>query len=467
MPDMVPIRPQMPVGERQLFGPRDLVYVAFRRRRWILAIWLPILLVGALGLFKHTGAFVASSKVLLELQSSQSPTLVISNRQVDYDLAISTYSHLAMSVPVAEIAAATLTDSLDILREIDPKYGQLAQHDKMLEFILDKLVVARVAESNLLDIRYTSPYERVALMVDRAVRDAFFHYSLNAVRNSSAISYYDEQLQDAESEIDSLLAIREQVSKETGVSMLNQDSRSDAALLSQLESEYYRVSADVVLKESTIANLRAAVAENPDFVPAGAADLASMRVRVENEQETYSKLLAEHPETSQMVQRQAGVLTDLRSQMRQAVKEYIDSLDLEARALRDKASVVKRQMDGVNATVAALPSAYRRITMLDAQITAKSEFLQSIQIKSGEVRLSQMADERVSRLTRITEPEIDTVISEARKFAFFGALAIFGLALGLLVGVVVDRGDQRIHDVRVLSESVDVPVLGSISVGKR
>ncbi len=129
--------------------------------------------------------------------------------------------------------------------------------------------------------------------------------------------------------------------------------------------------------------------------------------------------------------------------------------------------MLKQQIDEVNVTVAALPSAYRRITMLDAQIAAKSEFLEGIQIKSGEVRLAQMADERVSRLTRITEPEIVSVISEARKFAFFGALAVFGLALGVLVGVVVDRGDQRIHDARVLSEAVDVPVLGSISVGKR
>jgi uncharacterized protein involved in exopolysaccharide biosynthesis len=465
--DMVPIRPQSLTADRALFSPRDLVYVAFRRRRWIVAIWLPILIVGALGLRKQTGAYVASSKVLLELQSSQSPTLVISNRQVDYDLSISTYSHLAMSVPVAEIAAATLKDSLAVLREIDPKYGRLENRDKMVEFILDKLVVARVAESNLLDIRFSSPYERVSLMVDRAVRDAFFRYSLNAVRNSSAMSYYDEQVKEAEGDIDSLLAMREQVSKETGVSLLNQDSRSDAQVLSQVQAEYFRVSAEVAEKESIVANLRAAVAQDPDFVPANANDLMSMRVRVENEQEAYSKALSEHPESSQVVQRQAGVLTDMRSQLRDAVQEYIKSLDLEARALRDRVAVLEQQMGRVNQTLAALPSAYRRITMLDAQITAKSEFLQEIQIKSGEVRLSQMADERVSRLTRITEPEIDTVISEARKFAFFGALAVFGLALGLLVGVVVDRGDQRIHDARILSEAVDVPVLGSISAGKR
>ncbi len=80
----------------------------------------------------------------------------------------------------------------------------------MLEFILDKLDVSRVAESNLLDIRYTSPYERVSLMVDRAIRDAFLQYSLNTVRNSRADELLRGASQEAEADIDSLLAIREQ-----------------------------------------------------------------------------------------------------------------------------------------------------------------------------------------------------------------------------------------------------------------
>lgn len=467
MSDIVPARSHQLSTERTMFTPRDLVYVAFRRRRWILAIWLPILVVGALGLRKQTGAFIASSKVLLELQSSENPTLVISGRPVDYDLAISTYSHLAVSVPVAEIAAVSLRDSLEVLRNIDPQYARLADHNKMIEFILDKLMVSRVSESNLLDIRYTSPYERVSLMVDRAVRDAFLQYSLNAVRNSRAISYYREQVAEAESEIDSLLARREAVSRETGISILNQDSRPDAQLMAQLSATRYSIEAELAHLQSLVANMRAAAANNPDFVPANAPELVSMRVRVDNERETYSKLLSEHPETSQTVQRQSAVLVDLREQLRAAVEEYIGSRELEARALRDKLEACTQQMAEVNKSLAEMPSAYRHITMLDAQINAKSKFLEGIQIKSGEVRLSQMADDRVNRLTRITEPEIDVVISEARKFAFFGALAFFGLALGLIVGVVVDRSDQRINDIRVLSEAVDVPVLGSISVSKR
>jgi capsular polysaccharide biosynthesis protein len=135
--------------------------------------------------------------------------------------------------------------------------------------------------------------------------------------------------------------------------------------------------------------------------------------------------------------------------------------------MRAKAEVLERQIAEVDGSLASMPNAYRRITMLDAQITSRSKLLEGLQIKSGEVRMAEMADARVSRLTLITEPEIDTVISEARKYALFGALAIFGLGLGLMIGVVVDRSDHRIHDVRVLSQTLEVPVLGSISISKK
>ncbi len=469
MSDMVPVSSQLAPAASSVFSPRDLVYVAFRRKMWILAIWLPLLILGSLGLFKQTGAFVSSSKMILELQSPENPSLVISTRNVDYDLAISTYTNLAMSVPVAEMAARSLQDSLEVLKAIDPQLAALSDHNRLLEFILDKLDVSRVGESNLLDIKYSSPFERVSLMVNRAVRDAFLEYSIYAGRNSRAASYYAEQVQKAESEIDSLLALREAISQETGISLLQQDSRPRNELLSDLSARYYEVSADASEVEADIANLKSAVARDPNFVPTGPdfQHLMTMRERLANETEVYYRLLADHPEGSQKVQRQSSIIEGLRSEMRGAVQDHLRSLELKASSLRTKANVMEVQKSEVDRSLASMPSAYRRITMLDAQIATRSELLEGLQIKSGEVRMAEMADDRVSRLTVITDPEIDTVISEARKFAMFGALAVFGLGLGLMVGVVVDRSDQRIHDTRVLSRTVEVPVLGSVSASKR
>ena len=135
--------------------------------------------------------------------------------------------------------------------------------------------------------------------------------------------------------------------------------------------------------------------------------------------------------------------------------------------LRAKAAQQRLNREAIERELGAMPDAYRRITMLDAQITSRTELLEGLQIKSGEVRMSGMADDRISRLTIISDPEIETVASRVRNVAIFAILAVFGLALGLLVGMVVDRSDQRIYNARVLSQAVEVPVLGSISVTKR
>ncbi|MFO7653993.1 MAG: hypothetical protein R6X25_09255 [Candidatus Krumholzibacteriia bacterium] len=466
MTDFLPARSETTVPSA--FGTRDLVYIVFRRRRWILAVWLPVFLVGLMFLFRQTGGYVAGSQVLLELQAPQNPSFYVSNRLVDYDLSISTYSNLAMSVPVAEMAAKTLSDSVAVLVAADPELAGIEKHERMLEFILDNLDVSRVAESNLLEIRYQAAHPAVALVVNRAVRDAFLEYGLRAGKNERAISYFEEQVRKTEAEIDSLLQLREQVSLDTGVAYINQDSRNMTGLLADLEVKFYESGAAAGFQEQRVAHLRRTLADNPDFVPIGeAAGLDRLRARLEEEQHNYYKILASHPESSQVARRQATLVEDLRSQARAAVQDFIESKELEGRTFRGKADVLREQMDEVTASLSTLPNAYRRITLLDARIRAKTELLQDMQIKSGEVTLNEMADDRVSRLTKITEPEIIRVISETRKFAIFGVLAVFGFALALVVATLVDSADHRINDPNALLRTVKVPVLGSISDAKR
>ena len=97
--------PGISVGARgHALGLRDVVYVIFRRRLVIAAVALPIIMVASLGLFKNTGSFVAACQILLDLQSPEAPRWN-TRAYVDYDRSLSTYMHMAMSVPVARMAA--------------------------------------------------------------------------------------------------------------------------------------------------------------------------------------------------------------------------------------------------------------------------------------------------------------------------------------------------------------------------
>jgi len=464
--NLVPIKSRVPDESRPIFDLRDLVYVVFRRRAVILAIWLPILIVGALGLFRQMGSYVASSRVLLELQGSDNLNNIFSNpNRIDYDLATSTYIHLAMSVPVADMAAAALADSLPVLEEIDPKYRRLRRHDKMLEFLLDHVDVSRVAESNLLDIRFSSPHERVSLMVDKAILEAFITYAVDAGKNDEAMGYYRDQIAGLQADIDSLLAVRADIYRQTGFSSIEDDMREGSSMVRSMENELYRTQAEARFREANVAMLRKALATNPDFVPAGAAaaELAHLRGRIETLTEELNKALAAHPEGSRAVQEKRQVLAESRQQLRDAVEEYIQNAEIEAAAWRSKAEEIETQIAQVQDSLSEAPLVYQQVRLIDAQIAAKTKFLQEMHISSGEVGLRLTADARVNRLIKVTEPEIDQVISEGRKFAYFGVIGLFGLVLGILVGVVVDRGDHRVHNPDVLSQHTPVPVLGAIT----
>lgn len=466
MSDNMPVQNPTRSQESPILGPRELVYMGFRRRWLVLAVWLPILVVGFLALYRQAGSFIASSKVMLELSAPSNPNSQQAVRSGDYDLALSTYSNLGMSVPVANMAADVLIDSLEVLATRDPLYVDLNERDKMLGFILDHLSIGRVEESNLLDIQYSSPYWDVSLMVNRAVRDAFLEYTARSGTNMDAMAYYEEQMASIQADIDSLLADREMVAVESGMSDLVVDSRNNANLSSGLEADLFRLEADISYRQSQISHLRTAVANNPDYMPldVSSVNMAGVRGRLDDEERELSRILSLHPVDSPPVTRQQEVVDKMRDTLRAMVQDYITSQEISLSAKRTQAGIIGTQLASVQGEREAIPRAYRQITLIDAQVRAKTRVLEEVQMKHGEVMLNAMADERVNQLIKVTEPEIVTVISSARRFMYMGMLAIFGLVMGIMVALIVDRSDHRIHNTMALAEVVDAPVLGAVSV---
>jgi len=469
MSQMVPARQRADLAPGQSFGLRDLVYVSFRRRWIVLAIWIPILVFGVLGLYRETGAFVASSKVMLELSDASAPQNRGTVRPDEYDLAMSTFANLGMSVPVAQRAGRTLVDSLGVLQAIDPDYAELAEEEARLEFILDRLDISRVAESNLMDIQVTSPYERVSLMVNRAVQTAFLDYSANTVGRDQAVAYYEEQMALLQDNIDSLLAVRQAIAMEAGLGDPLIDGRNIASLQASLQGDVYDLRSQIAFRESELNQLRAAAAGNTDFLPLNTVspNLAGQRARLDEALAELARLRADHPEQSPPVQRQVEQVALLRSTLQASVQDYIRVQEMDLAALRTQLEVVEGQLAEVKRAVRELPYVQRRITLIDTQVTAKSQVLREFQRKLGDVTLSAAADERVNRLLKVTEPEIVSVVSPVRRYLYMGLLAIAGLVAGLLVALLVDRMDSRIYNVSRLGEAVDAPVLGAVTLDRK
>jgi uncharacterized protein involved in exopolysaccharide biosynthesis len=467
---MVPVQQPGRVEERGLLGVRDLVYVTFRRRWVVLAVWLPIIAFGVLGLYRQTGAFVASSTVMLELSEPSAPQNRGTVRSDEYDRAISTYANLGMSVPVAQRAASILADSLDVLVSIDPGYARLREdNEAMFEFILDNLSISRVAESNLMTIQSSSPYARASLMVNRAVRDAFLNYTANTARRAEAVVYYEEQLSQIRATIDSLLAEREAIALATGLADPLTDGRNTLQLQTSLQAQRFELESQIAYQESQLDNLRAVIAGNADFVPTdvSGSNLVGQRARLDDALAELTRLRTVHPEESPPVQRQMEQVVALRKTFRRSLGDYVDAREIELNSMRTQLAEVNAQLAEVEQDARKLPNVRRRLTLIDAQVNAKTKFMRDLQGKLGDVVLSAQADERVNRLLAVTEPEIVTVISPLRRYLYMGLLAVAGLVLGLLVALLVDRSDNRIYNVTSLGEAVDAPVLGAVSLDRK
>jgi uncharacterized protein involved in exopolysaccharide biosynthesis len=157
------LQTNLPVVVRQRgLGPRDIAFVLFRRRWIILAIAVPIILVGGGSLLGRTGTYTAAARVLVELQNVDQPRWNTNGRAVDYDRELSTLLNIGMSVSVAENAAVALADSLPLIRKLDPKLSQLEAGADFRDYLMGGLEVNVVGESNILEFSHTAENPRVA-----------------------------------------------------------------------------------------------------------------------------------------------------------------------------------------------------------------------------------------------------------------------------------------------------------------
>lgn len=467
MADLLPINQPQSLHRAQTISAREVVYILFRRRWVILCIAAPIMLAAALGVLRQGGSTTAAARVLLELRSPETPQWNLST-PIDLDRTISTYQHMAMSVPVAHRAAEMLADSLDVIRLQHKNYTHLQRGEPLAGFLLGGLDVSVVGESSILDIRFSSVSPRVALMGDRACRDAFLEYSISATRNSRAVEYYDEQVQREHAVIDSLLFLRSKILRQSGFMSIQDDMRFNSGLITEMQKQALETASQRQLLEGRIANFREQFQKDPNFVPlaewgGNARAIMDAKYRVDEQQDKLNQLMTTFAPNSVEIRRQRDLLENTRTILANSIDSFIKSYEGEVAALGQKESSIQRQLDGLRAAQEAAPEVYSQISMIDTDIQSHREVLEALQVKSGEVRMNEMADERVSRIIKLTEPKIERAVSSSKKFAYFGLVAFFGLLFSLIVAFLIDQQDHRMYTRRDVEEYLDIPVLGTIT----
>ena len=468
MSDITPVQQAVVASQDTSITLRDVVYIVFRRRWIVVAITVPIMIIASLGLFRQEGSFVASCKVLMELRGIQDSRWNPSTAHIDEDRELSTFEHMAMSIPVATIAAEQIQDSLRTLIRRDPNLDGLGRKRKLIKYIQENLDVSVMGESNIFDIQFGSPNVDFSLLAVEAVRDAFMHYSVFAVKNSRAVEYYEEQIHVVRGQIDSLLALRAAIHQETGYVSLEDDLRYETGQLAMLRKEHFDAIADRTYLEAKVRQLRQARRENPGFFPVSEKEMESLplnsaKQRVDRYRDELNTMLSTYPESSVQIQRQREKVERAEEILQTALDDYLRGFEVLLQAAVQLENVRREQIAEMEASLQGAPDAYHRISLVDTELSTKSQLLESMQVKSGEVRLNEMADERVSRLIKLTEPEIVMVGTGGKMFAYFALVSVFGFLFSIVVAFAIDRQDHRLYTPRSVEEHLEVPILGVIS----
>jgi uncharacterized protein involved in exopolysaccharide biosynthesis len=472
--ELQPYQRRSPTTYQQSASLRDVIFVLFRRRWIILAISVPIMVIASLGLFKRTGVYVAATKLLIELQTPEITQWNTSGAHVDYDRTLSTYQHMVMSVPVTSKAAQSLEDSLDAVIKDHPEFAPLRNPKQFSQFLHDHLDASQLGESSILKIEFGCADPRLSLMGVRACRDAFLDYAIQATKNARALGYYEEQINMVRSAMDSLLAKRAAIMQKSGYSDFKEDIKHDTGQRAKLRDEYYEAVANREFLERRLAFMKRARAEHPEHFPLDNdrssgqnTMLLATKTLIAGYYDDLNRMRTEFPEESPKVQRQLQLIAETRALLLDAIDDYITAYESDIDALRQREETLLAQIDGLEKTIDEVPGVYQHVSLIDMELQAKNKLIEDLQIKAGEVRLNAMADERVSRIIKLTDPEIERVVTGGRMLAYFVLVSLFGFLFSIVVAFAVDRQDHKIYHPSNIEQYLEVPVLGVVTDAKR
>ncbi len=463
-PTLVPIRYQK--IEARPMGVREFVSMIMRRNPIIIGIFLPVMLFSSYATFTATNLVTSSSRVFIESRRPEDPTFV---RRIseDFDVIMSTAAQVAMSIPVAERAAHAIIDSVP---EVAAGYASLEGingEQALRDLLLENVNCSQVGESNILRIAYSHPSADFSLMATRALTDAYIAQNLEIRQNKTAVSYYNEQIRQVEADLDSVLTARADLMGNVGYAAFNENGPAVASQISMLERDYFDTRAERVALESRYFMVLEAIEKEPDFIPALRSgknpDLLHLKRVLDAQRVELAELRQKHLEDSEWVRRQHSLIAETEQLMRRERAKSVEEMRITYLEMQNEENDLALAVEQQKQALALFPAVQKRISSLDIAISTQMDLMEILQTKRGEVRLKAASDKRVSNIIMLDKPSIDMIIGGGKRAVYLTLASIFGLALGVIAALFVDRGDHRLYNKQQVQEYLGVPVLGSIT----
>jgi len=455
-------------SSRQI-GLRDIVALIIRRKWIILAISLSITAVATISTLLSAERVTASSRVMVIGRDPETPTF--DRIATNWDLVMSTAAQVAGSMPVAEMAATALLDSVHAIAATDPKIPVVDSVDQLKRVLLRGVNCHQVGESNILNITYSHVSARFALLAVDAIMKAYIEFNIHSQQNQPAIEYYTEQISGVQLEIESLLGERAAVYNAAGAMTLETNFNNTIGHIRGIEYSMFQARSTREAYEAYLENLHAAIRSDPLYVPLtgdnGALVFQTTRAQLEDAQTRLAEARTKYQTGSEWLQRAQAVVDDAQATLLRERDNFIRDIEIKVQENLARERSYAGALSDQLAALAAYPDVQKSIESLDMRIRAQYDLLEALQLKRGEVRLKALTDSRISNLFPLDEPFIEAAVVGSKKFLYLALSILFALAMSLITAWFVDSQDHRILDRTQAERSLDVPVLGSIGSDRK
>lgn len=442
----------------------------FIRRRWIiLGVAMPIILVSTFVTLRTTERATANARVMLIGRQPETPTF--SNATTNWDLEMSSASQIVISLPVAELAAAAMYDTVQTLMARDPSFPRFETVADIKNSLAEEVDCMQVGESNILSISYSHHDPRYALVVVKHIMDAYMDFSIQRLQNQPAVEYYTDQIDRLHVAIEDLFQRRADIVNEAGIAALTANASGAVGHIQDLQNTMFGIRSERKALEARMRSIEAAILTDPGFIPSSIqgqkAFSNTLKIRLD-------VLATELAETRSQFKDGSGQIALKERQLVEIWKELdhersLFLLDLRVRIdeMAEKEQSLMESIVNQETLLMGFPDINRRIETLDVQISSQLDLLEALELKRGEVRLSAGADMRVSNIFPLDEPFIKSSVVGSKKTLYLALAGFLALFLGLIAGWFIDNQDHRIYDRAQAEHSLEVPVLGAISSDRR
>lgn len=446
-------------------GAKEILAIIIRRRWVILGVVVPIFLLAFLATLRSSSTVTASTRVILETQGPESPSF--GSQKVDYDVLMSTASQVVISIPVADMAAEALWDSIPSLMEYFPDFALLQNEGELRDLVFESVDCNQVGETNILEISVTHPSARFSMAAVSAITTAYMEYNILRQRNQPAVQYYSDQIDNVMAEIDSLQEVRASILEEFGLIAFDKSAQSNTAQIVEIERQYFTEQAHRKSLETMLSSIKEVSELEPRFFPQSedmnGQELFVINRMLDEEETQLTKLRQQYQDDSEWVKRQEAVVNELREKFSKARANLISDMQIQLDISRSKEAAYKTAIDQQRQRAALYPEVNRQLSSVDVNIETQMDLLELLQTKRGEVRLKAASDYRISNIIPLNQPSISGFVGGSKRAIYLILATMFGLVLGLILALFLDNQDHRIYNKFELQEHLEIPVLGAIT----